>query len=246
LTCGCMSTLEAIQIKTEFYPAGTIPKKYEQGDEGGSFIILNLEGWPANSKISLVEERLTNPKKSKCSEMRTQKGMSTLHGISSKGYVPGEPVKFTFKDSKHRLNEEITIIPNPIYVVSAADNARIEAKLSELSPVIYNIVFEGFGKDEDLLYKASSYDEHVESKFQCNNNMLVMYMPGVINKTGGIAKLSITRSSGEILALELPWGMEWIKYFLYYDDEGKTQSIINDKEFLQKNPKIANYFNSQH
>lgn len=70
-------------------------------------------------------------------------------------------------------------------------------------------------------------------------------MPGVLNKQGGITRLSLTRSSGEVLKLELPWGWEWIKYCLYYDENGKVKSLVETDEFLKDNPKIAEYFRSK-
>lgn len=232
-------------INTEFYPSNAIPKEFASGSVGGDLTILSLEDWPENMKISQYETRLSKPKeKNKLGEITTQKGQTPVFAISSMGYIPGEPVTFEFADSNFLLSQKITVIPSPIYAKNLSGSSRIEAKLTMLYPANYDIVFEGFKNGEELTVKSTSYDEHMEYKIIFDKKNGMAHMPGVINKKGGVNKVEFVTQSGEIYKLELPWGLEWIKYNLFYDTDGKIKSIIEDSRFRAENPEIAKYFDS--
>lgn len=68
-------------------------------------------------------------------------------------------------------------------------------------------------------------------------------MPGVVDKLGGVGKITVTRPSGEVLSLDLPWVLEWMKYTYLCEEEGNPQLII-DSMNMEKYPEIYEYFNS--
>lgn len=235
--------LEANEIRTEFYPHAEIPKQCEEFCKGDCTVIKLVE-WPPNRNISVTITPLFSVKQEKKSELTISSEASIMY-IDSTGYTPGCPVTFIFQDGKKKeLKKEITVVPNRLFVKSPVDNAQIEATIVQASPAVYNFQFTGFIENEELLFRSSSYDEQFETKLQLSKNILTT-MPGVINKQGGIARLSFTRASGEILKLELPWGWEWMKYCMYYDENGETKSIVETDEFLNNNPKIDEYFRSK-
>lgn len=235
--------VEATQLTTEFYPASNIPKEYQEFADGGDFTIINLEDWPSNNSISVFEKRLTAPKTEQHSSLKAETDETPKLVISSRGHIPGDPVIYTFKDSK--TSKEITIVPNHLNVKSRRDGATVEARIASIHPVHYAIELNGFKKDEEILFKSHSYDEVIKRKITIQATQGIGFMPEVIGKDGGVARISVMRSSGEILNLEVPWGYEWMKYLVYYDDEGKVKTIFDQEEILKENPRIYNYFKSR-
>lgn len=235
LMSACLSHLAAV-IKKEVYPFGAL-------SETGDMTILTLEDWPVG-KVNVTEKRLLSKETKKLPVLKVTKGVDSMAVVSSLGYTPGVPVTYTFEHSEKGLKEEITFVPNRIFVKSSVDNAQIEAKLISESPAMYDLELEGFG-DEALTLRSVSYDEVLESKFPIKEKTISMYLPGVIGKKGGISRLSFTRPSGEVLKLELPWGLEWMKYNLYYDRDGKPKSYTEHPEFQSQFPEMVEYFNSK-
>lgn len=241
-----MSNLEAgVQIESTYYPAETVPSKYKADNQDCT--VIELEGWPKNRTINVFETSLTRP-----DTVKQENTLKSLDGsekivlvVSSIGYIPGDQVTYEFKDSKRRLSKKITITPNPIYAKSSIDSAKIEAKLVGISPANYSFVLEGFGQGEELLFKSISYDECIEYKLKYDKKTVMKIMPGVINKKGGIDRVSFTRPSGEVLKVELPWGLEWIKYCLYYDKDRSARSVLEDEKFQKENPEIIEYFKTK-
>lgn len=233
----CLSHLTA-EIKKEVYPFGAL-------SETGDITVLTLKNWPAGI-INVTEKQLKLSKEIKelPSLQLTKNNLNPTLTISALGYIPGVPVVYIFRNIEKGFREEITLVPNRIFVKSSVDNAQIEATLTLESPVTYNLDLQGFAEKE-LVLKSVSYHEVLESKFPISEKALSAYMPGVIGKKGGISRLSFTRPTGEVLKLELPWGVEWLKYFLYYDENGKPKSIIEHPDFQKENPAMVEYFNSK-
>lgn len=238
-----LSHLEAVQIKTESYLAENLPDEYKKVSDGGDCTIITLQGYPPKTVISVDEMRLMPE------GVITNKGSKNMPDggtyvwiVSSNGYIPGLPVTFLFKDIKRKLTEKVTVIPSRLYVKSPVDNAEIEAKLIQPNPACYQIQLKGFAATEELGFQSTSYDEVIEYKIPCDKDVFLTTMPGVINKPGGVATLRITRPSGEVLKLELPWGWEWMRYTLFYDKDGTVKSIIEIKDFRKKYPGPAKYF----
>jgi hypothetical protein len=244
ISLGLISDLRAVDMKMEFYKADNIPAEYKKLSYGFDCTVIILDGLPSNRNISVFQGRR------ECEDYDMKKlGMLPLNNgkgflvTSAIGYLPGELVKLELKDDK-RTYKEIFIVPCPIYAKSLHDNAIIKAIIQEKSPVMYSIAFEGFKENEKILFKSFSYNECVESDFVINKNFSMMTMPAVINKKGGIAKINIIRSSGEVLEIELPWGLEWMKY-AYYLDNGKVVNFFDDAKTREEFPEIDEYFKSQ-
>lgn len=243
IASGFLSPLEAIQISSKMYQIENLPEEYKKLCDGGKYqTIVELDQWPANSEIEVYVSRLSAPKIKKLGILNVER-QKPVQGISSLGYLPAEPVILSYRDSKKKIDEKITVFPNPLYTKSPNDNAIVEAKLYQLEPIAYNVEFRDFKEGEEVLIKSSSYHESLEQKCKVDK-LNFMYMPGVLGKEGGIARLEFIRSSGEILSLELPWGLECIKYQLFYDKDGKVKSIVENEEYRKKNPKVARYFDT--
>lgn len=236
------SGLFAIEIISEFYPAGQIPKEFDVPNQG-DLTLLQLKSWPTSNAISITENRNNSSKSTEKGKVPPGENSNFRYAVYSLGYFPGEPVKFTFQDSRKKISQAITVIPNRLLVKSDLDNATIEAQIVQMTlPFTYKIEFKGFGKNEVFLLESSSYDEVMKKEFP--NPGVMNFMPGVVGKLGGIAQLSIQRPSGEHLKLELPWGIEMMKYILYYDN-GQIKSVIDNQEFLKSKPEIDAYFKSK-
>lgn len=236
-----LSTLGAVHIKTEFYPAGSVPSEYLVENDGADRTVIHIDGWKDNNKINVYENRSDKPKQEKVASVVAEEGKITWV-ISSLGYIPGFPVEYLFKDIKNKVQQEVEVIPYRIYVKSPVDNAEIEAKLAMTYPANYSIVMTGFQENEKIDFVSISYDEKIATNFVVNKSLTFMCMVGVIDKKGGVAVISFTRPSGEVLKLELPWGWEWMKYDLVYDQNGKPISFVDTPEFRKAMPKEAEYF----
>ena len=234
---GCLSHLAA-KITTEFRQLGEF-------SEMKDITILRLIDWPINTYAHTSEKQLLLPESKKLHSLKaTEKGTYPILVVSSVGYFPGVPVTYTFENIEKGLKEEITVVPNRVLVKSLIDNAQIEAKLISEYPAMYHLDLEGFGKEE-LTLKSVSYGEVLGSKFPINEKSMTIYTPGVIGKEGGIGRISFTRASGEVLKLELPWGVEWMKHHLYYDENGKPKPSIEHPNFPKLYPEMFEYFNSE-
>lgn len=235
-----LTNLNALEVEIKFYEKGAVPKEYLQ-DEGDSTVI-SIKDWPSNNKVTIFEDNpLFNQKNKKVGELMPFEGKVVL-AISSLGYVPGVPLTFTFVDQRKKHKEKVTFIPNRLYVKSPVDGATIEAKLLNYQPANYKICAEGIAKEEVIQFKSNSYDEAGGGEWP--SSVQFHFMPGVVNKPGGIARISFIRPSGEVLFMELPWGLEWMKYLKYTDSNGQVTSCLEMNEFRKANPQIVKYFES--
>lgn len=245
MATGFLNSLEAVQVTSQVYKAKSLPEEYRKLCDSGEYqTIIKLEKWPPNSVIDIYEDRLMSaPEIKRLGNLKTG-SWAAMQIVSSLGYIPAEPVTLMFKDSKNKLDKKISVVPNPLYVKSPVDYAVVEVALCQLYPVSYNVELKGFKKGEELLIKSTSYDESWEHRHKVDEAKFI-YMPGVVDKKGGVARLEIIRPSGEVLSLELPWGLEWLKYMLLYDQDGKMKSIVEEEEYRKQNPEVAKYFDSQ-
>lgn len=236
--------LEATSLTTEFYPADKVPKRYQETKEKNDATVIRLDEKLSNSLTSITEDRLTKPEIKKIPVPKGAAKAPFEWAVSSAGYIPGEPVTYSFIGPRKRVMEKITIVPNRLIAKSTSDNAAVEARLLQLHPVSYAIKMSNFENNEELQFHSYSYDEKIEQSLNTRDYKMIHCMPGVIGKLGGIAKVTFTRKSGEVLSLEMPWGLEWVKYVLYFDENQQIKSIIEDAHYLKENPKIDNYFKS--
>lgn len=236
-----LSFLEGGDFITEYFTEGNIPKQLSQYSDQGDLTVITIRGWPAYGEIILYESSLIKGKTLKTTFSKSR-GEDVVSLIGSIGYIPGLSINYTYKNSKNRLTKEIKFIPARILAKSIKDHAEIEAELVSFHPVMYRIYLRGFSPNEELVYRSKSYHEVNEGKI--NSTSIFVTLPEVIGKRGGVEELSLIRPSGEILRLELPWGLEWTKYNKYYDKDGSVITLSEDPEFLKENPEIAEYFAS--
>lgn len=230
--------LSAIELIKEFYPSGNIPKEFEYFTKEGSITTIELKGWPNVEIIDIIEKNLLEKRTKKIGILKSGKGINPRLVLSSDGYIPGFPMTYVFKSPK--VNREITIIPNKIFIKSKLDHARIEAKVTNFNPAAYEIIFEDFADNEKLVCKTISYDEVIEHKITFKQKQTMMLFPEVINKNGGVAHLSLFRPSGEILKLELPYGLEWLSFIKGLDENGNVKGVIDFLDSMP--PNVREYF----
>jgi len=238
----CSAELLGIEITSKFYPSGQIPQELYLPDQG-HLTLFEIQGWPKDSTISFIETRPflnITTEKNKAPPGDKSKYYWTVYSI---GYYPGEPVSFTFEDKRKKISKKVTVVPNRLYAESPFDHAVIEAQILQMSlPFTYKIEFKGFAENEKLLLESSSYDEEIRHEFP--NPGVITFMPGVVEKLGGIAQFCIQRPSGEKLKLELPWGVEMIKYIIYLEN-GQAKSVLDNPQYMKNNPEIDLYFKTQ-
>lgn len=239
------SALEALEVTAELHLAEDLPKEL-QGKVlvGKYYTLIKFKDWPADQTVDIFEERLidkdANRKVDKGSMPSIpEKGITTAVGAI--GYLPGEPTVYTFNSHK-KITEQVKIVPYPIFDVSEKDEAKIYVIMNSLKS--YCVELSGFNKDEDLLFDSESYDEKITTTIPFVSDIMpILYRPAVKGKKGGISKISVRRESGEVLKVEIPWGLELCKYLIHCDSQGHLESGEECKEFLKKYPSAAEYFN---
>lgn len=220
------------------------PEDLNANSLSNACVLVEVTNWPATDFIQFEKKQNESEVKQKTGVVSAPGNQFTC-GVESIGYIPGQKVTLIFKSSNGKAKEEITIIPSPLIAKSSVDGAKIEAKITDIPSSAYLIELNGFTVGEDLVLNSFSGDEHLRHRIKFDGPAAMGYLPAVIGIKGGIAKYSITRSSGEILKLELPWGWEWMKYSLYYTKDGNVKSIIEHQDFAKNYPEAAKYFNSK-
>jgi hypothetical protein len=236
----------AVDISTEFYKSEDLPECYEKRMVGDYYTIITISNWEYSS-IDFFESRLSNG-----GEERRQNffegvtsNIDSKSVICSCGYLPGEPVKYSLKSPDGKTRESITLIPYPIFAQSKRDGAKIEAKIVGYKTSTYTIAFSGFQAEEDLLIESVSHHEKTKFPLKVNESVVIGYNPEVINKFGGLARFKVVRASGEILAIEIPWKLELLRYVYAPDENGKITSADKCQSFLKSNPQAAKYFKTK-
>lgn len=228
----------------EQYLINDAPEEFKVQQEFGDYVtILTINDWPVDQgDAHIFEKRSTAPTKKERPVLKISPEKQVVQlRVNSSGYLPGEPTTFTFKNSKNKIIEEINITPYPILAKSTQDTAQIGA-VYNFETNNYTVTLTGFKQDEMLLIKSRSYNEKFEHNETFLNTKQILYLPQVIGKDGGVAKFSVTRPSGETLSLEIPWGLEFLRYVFCYDGQGKAIPCIENPEFIQMDPKAAKYF----
>lgn len=234
-----MGTLSAAEIETKFYEKNCIPEVMRRPTDEGNLTTISLIDWPMDSSIRVTERRLSEGKKIRDLGVITQHPF--CYGIYAIGYLPGDKVTFTFKEKTHGLLKKVTIVPNPIYVKSFIDGAKIEAKIDNFETHTFEILFTGFENDELEFYFSTSYN--VKTIMPLNKYMKsIKFDPSGFGKKGGVAKIDFRRKSGEMMALEIPWGLEFTKYMMQYDENGHVISKDKCESYLKENPAVREYF----
>ena len=219
-----LSSLESLEVKTKLHVTEISPHNNFKEFLGQYYTEINYDDWPENRRVEVFEKRSTYPKERKINCLKSNSGITLV--IGSIGYYPGESTLFTLKDNT--LTESVKIIPNPIQAKSSDDDAHANVVLQNLFS--FKIVLKGFKKNEKVLLEFSSYDEKIKHSITFSEDMTIDYMPQVIGKKSGFSKLNITRASGEVLTMTIPWGEELLKCGFYYDEKGRAINYLEYKE----------------
>lgn len=241
LLISTSSFANALEITTEFYPADKIPEEHKEAAKGSDCTIITLNDLPEDN-VSIFEINPKHEKPKHFAILKTKPNVNFAYGVSAIGYIPGLEIKHIIECPQNNIMKEIAFVPNRNYAQSPTDGAEIEAVLFSIKPAFYKIILNGFDQNEKLEFKSVSYDESIDYTIDCCIPQLVIVTPDVKGKRGGIAKITIQRPSGEILKLDLPWGLEFLRYELYYDKNGNPKSYIHNPDFIKNCPDIADYF----
>jgi len=140
-------------------------------------------------------------------------GKALIFSVASKGFLLGEEIILLVYDKDSNKIAEEKVIPFPLAKSSPVDHAEISLKLFMISPMMYEVRFRGFPKDECLKMESESEHESMpETVLPKLEGICVNYSPDVINSEGGTAKLTFTRKSGEKITFRIPWGDCLIPY----------------------------------
>lgn len=231
----------SVEITSDFYNSNELPEEYPKVPLADYYTIFTIKNWPDNS-IDIFEKRLADDQERKKNTVICDSNTSEARAvIYSLGFFPGEPVNYSFKTADGDTKESIKFIPNPIFARSSRDGAKVEAKRIDKKSSQYMIEFSGFPSDEKLFVESTSYNEKSRFPLKLDGPLMFVYDPGVINKNGGLASFKVTRASGEILALEIPWDLELLRYVYIYEN-GEIVSLDKSKELLKTYPQAAKYF----
>lgn len=147
------------------------------------------------------------------------------YGLNSLGYAPGEKVDYRFVLSNGTVISEGFYVPRPIRAHSKNGSFSIEAQLVTVGPFTrYEIFLPGLDDQEEAHLASICEDELLNSDFTYRTNQAVNYMPGVIGKEGGDARVKITRQSGDSAVLRMLWGDAVLKPLLKEAKQGKPAS----------------------
>jgi hypothetical protein len=182
---------------------------YYKIDEGHLKTFLFLRNFPVNQDITCSFKRHILKKQTTSSFSMKDKGNCICH--SSRGFLPGERVTYSFTIGKNGLKKEVSFIANPIIVKSQVDQSYIEAELVSLKPAIYQFKFIGFKDNEVMKCISISGSEEIKDSFKISDFMLLV-SPDIKGKISGISKTIFIRDSGEKFLISLPWGSDLIIY----------------------------------
>lgn len=231
-----------LAVTKEFYTAKNVPAQYRAPNNDSDCTVIFVDGWADKAIVNICERSILQDKKKKLGCQLVQDGRINMC-VSPLGYIPGFPVKYTFSDS--HTEQEVEVVPRPIYVKSSIDKAQIDAQITLPSPVTYRIQFSNIEVGEEISFTSTSYDEKLSYPLAIDKSYVMYYQPEVIGKRGGVAQLSFKRPSGEVLKLDLPWGLEWQRYILVYDQNQKPKSFVDTEEFRKNFPDDAKYFDAK-
>lgn len=152
---------------------------------------------------------------------------------SSRGYLPGEKIFFSVECEKKEprrtalKSEAVEFIPNPA-MIQNEDGASLAAVLVITNPTTYRITLSDFQLDENLKFLSISSGETGNVPVKFEKNIIMNYMPGVINKRGGKGIVTIVRENGERMTLQLPWGSDFLNHL-----KGNRDPAVSDFPIIE-------------
>lgn len=125
---------------------------------------------------------------------------------------PGELINYRYEFDNGNLITEASFILQPLRFISKYGTFYVDIELKSTNPTIYEFDFFGLDDKEILSLSSITDMELVENTFEHPSRQL--YMPGVINKHGGVSKVKISRKSGDYVYFQLNWGISLIERIL--------------------------------
>jgi hypothetical protein len=116
------------------------------------------------------------------------------------------PVSVT--ESNSRIKDSSEVNPPIFFVISKDETAFIRVKSEDSANLIFKCVLKGFSSSELLTFYSNSEGEKINTPMLVNRKKTFVFMPGVIGCETGVAFLGFERKNGEILTLEIPWGIK--------------------------------------
>lgn len=183
-------------------------------------ILFKLENYPRHQEIFLEIKRLASVD-SKAYESKvafsiqddgtmlisnTDQPLQTLI-CSSSGFLPGESVFYRFRTADGKIDKEISGIPTPAILKDKDHKIVLKAELASLNPTVYTIFLPTMEEGEEYDFKSTSVGDIIKAKPKYTKNKPLRFSPSAKgNSKGGEAILEIRRKSGDIYAIQLPWG----------------------------------------
>lgn len=212
-------------IKAQYYSAETIQalprlKPLTAQEPEYNKILFKLDGYPKNKEIILEIKRLASldPKAYEKKVAftiqddgsmliaNTNQKLKTIIS-SSRGFLPGERVYYRFHTADGSIDKEMSGVPTPAVVKTKDHKVALKAELMSINPTIYKIDLPIMKEGEEYELKSTSLGEITKAKPKYSSSQPIHYAPAGGNKgKGGDAVLEITRKSGEIYTITLPWG----------------------------------------
>lgn len=216
--------LSSFQVSTDLFLVQDLPQAIKDENPLGEYSTLfTFKNWPENGAVKVFVERPLQKKKGELGVITSQ---SSSFRVDSIGYLPGEEIVIVFRDTKGKFLHRMKFAPYPL-IGSFPDKAKMEIILKDPKNDIYTINFTGFKKREKLETVSISDGEKIEDSSPFTDGFKKLYMPAVLGKEGGIARYSVTRSSGETIDINVPWGKERLKYIVYFDEDGNPKSMAD-------------------
>lgn len=233
---GFFTTLSAIEIQTEFIENNDVPEHLVLDIHPNAHLtLIKIVDWPQTGFLTCESTMYTEGKCSVFGRYLYDKDKTLCLDIYSTGYIPGDPVTFTIKDSSNE--KTLTLTPNPHFVKSKKDRAKIEVTIVNLQPYLVKLNLSGFGDDPIEYYTTECYGKKKHEEFK-----RPYLCPAVSNKMGGTTKVVFNRKSGEKMEMDIPWGIEIIKYRVHEDENGTVKTLDKCEPFLKHHPEVKEYF----
>ncbi len=134
--------------------------------------------------------------------------------ITSGYFLPGERIDLIITSKNGKFEYSTSFIPNPIRVKDKDGKIILTAELTiaKVSMEAYRIELFDIPEKELLIMRSVSGTEVLSNTFAYSKDIAIFTFPGVINKKGGIDKVTFKRESKEKIEVRLPWGTELYKY----------------------------------
>lgn len=183
--------------------------KYQpQADSHCAFKILEVKDLCIGDEYALHKINLRN-RATLISDFVAGKERVAYTVFISEGdmFMKGEPMSYALTHLKTDSVLAFSVTPKPIQV-SWDDGATIIVTAMDESMLVWYTVGYGFQPGEALKSTSKSWHEVMESESQASGNgrFVVITLPGVIGKTGGINYVTYERDNGEKRTLEIPYG----------------------------------------